>query len=526
MFGIFIYPSLTSTLENIVIHQTQHSRRPQPGPRWSLQTALQVSANNMRGNGLNMSAQQPKRNTGWWVPIQTVFPIVCWPINLQGQARTRLPLLPTPPPQTQTAGPPPPQTRCIADVPTARQPYREPSERHDLGQMDKTCPGCGALHWLMECSTTSGSSKSWPLFSMCCGNGDIQLPAAPPPPEQLLYFFTASTLEASRFCEKIHQYNAALTFTSLGVKVDGTVNTGGGGPPTFCVHGELHHQLGSLLPRNGERPVYAQLYIYDPRLALKHQMHCNVGLNQHIMQHLQDLILENHHWATTFKNAFQVFEHTHCWDVSIQLTTNQNHDPHCFNLPTSDEVAAIIPGDGTQSYGYCDVVVHLQGDHSDTSVMDLLCMSVSNIHSSTYTERMDTITSFRCPPLKKADSHKPIILHTVSSASQVSSHCYSILAASFNNSWSTCGLQPIRTASTTLAPIKKTYEPHYIPALQTPSPMTWILVTLANGLSFRLHTPVVHDTWSSAFKTPSHWPVTTKPLTSSSQWPVTQLGQR
>ena len=33
----------------------------------------------------------------------------------------------------------------------------------------------------------------------------------------------------------------ALAFTSLGVKVDDTVNTGGGDPPTFCIHGELHH---------------------------------------------------------------------------------------------------------------------------------------------------------------------------------------------------------------------------------------------------------------------------------------------
>ena len=32
----------------------------------------------------------------------------------------------------------------------ARQPYREPTARHDLGRMDIECPHCGALHWMME----------------------------------------------------------------------------------------------------------------------------------------------------------------------------------------------------------------------------------------------------------------------------------------------------------------------------------------------------------------------------------------
>ena len=147
---------------------------------------------------------------------------------------------------------------------------------------------------------------------------------------------------------------------SLGAKVDNTVNTGGGGPPTFRIHGELRHQLGSLLPRDGERPVYAQLYIYDSRAALEHRMHRNNGLDANIMRRLQDLILAKHRWATTFKNASEVFQHTHCRDVSIQLAVNRNRDPRRYNLPTSDEVAVIVPGDGTQSYGYRDIVVHLQ----------------------------------------------------------------------------------------------------------------------------------------------------------------------
>lgn len=43
--------------------------------------------------------------------------------------------------------------------------------------------------------------------------------------------------------------------------------------------------------------------------------------------------------------------------VSIQLAINPNRDPRQFNLPTSDEVAVIVPGDGTTSRGHREIVV-------------------------------------------------------------------------------------------------------------------------------------------------------------------------
>ena len=89
-------------------------------------------------------------------------------------------------------------------------------------------------------------------------------------------------------------------------------------------------------------------------------MHRNAGLDVCTMQRLQALILQNHHWATTFKNASEVFKQTQCREISIQLTANPNCNPRQYNLPTSDEVAAIVPGDGTQPSGHRDIIVHRQ----------------------------------------------------------------------------------------------------------------------------------------------------------------------
>jgi hypothetical protein len=107
---------------------------------------------------------------------------------------------------------------------------------------------------------------------MCCDHGQVQISLLRDPPAELKHLFSDLTPAAIEFRSNIQQYNAALAFTSLGVDVDRTVNNGRG-PYVFRVHGELCHRFGSLCPSDGRAPVYAQLYIYDPRIALDERMH-------------------------------------------------------------------------------------------------------------------------------------------------------------------------------------------------------------------------------------------------------------
>jgi len=68
-------------------------------------------------------------------------------------------------------------------------------------------------------------------------------------------YLPGMTPSAPSVCQNIHQYNTALAFTLLRVEVDNSVNEGGGGPPTFQIHGKLCHRLGSLTPLHGDRPA-------------------------------------------------------------------------------------------------------------------------------------------------------------------------------------------------------------------------------------------------------------------------------
>ena len=54
-----------------------------------------------------------------------------------------------------------------------------------------------------------------------------------------------------------------FSFTSMGRKIDTSLNFKGKGPYTFVLSGQNYHYLGSLLPDEGCKPIYSQLYIHD-----------------------------------------------------------------------------------------------------------------------------------------------------------------------------------------------------------------------------------------------------------------------
>ncbi len=142
------------------------------------------------------------------------------------------------------------------------------------------------------------------------------------------------------------QYNSALAFTSVGVSVDESVNRRGRGPPVFRIHGELKHYSGTLLPRTGTAPAYAQLYILDPQAALQYRMHRNGNLDVDIMLALQNMLRTANPYVAVYEHAFEILsEHPDTEDMSVHLRVMAGQDRRRYNLPTADEVAVVVPID-------------------------------------------------------------------------------------------------------------------------------------------------------------------------------------
>ncbi|KAF9233920.1 hypothetical protein BU15DRAFT_79608 [Melanogaster broomeanus] len=107
-----------------------------------------------------------------------------------------------------------------------------------------------------------------------------------------------------------------------------------------------------LIPNEGQDPSYAQLYIYDPEQATDHCTRRNPNLNRQTLADLHDMLFNFHPYVNLYKQAYQVMmdkppeQHP---DLHVQLHFSEGTDAQRYNLPTANEIAAIIPGDGSEA---------------------------------------------------------------------------------------------------------------------------------------------------------------------------------
>ncbi|KAL3629794.1 hypothetical protein CASFOL_027016 [Castilleja foliolosa] len=131
----------------------------------------------------------------------------------------------------------------------------------DTGDADCICQYCHAYFWNEE-RKRQNHTTSTPEYRHCCLNGKVELPQLKRPPQLLLDLTDGITPRSKHFIQNIRSYNSMFSFTSMGGKIDNSMNKGNG-PPVFKLQGQNYHRIGSLLPIEGEQPKFAQLYIHD-----------------------------------------------------------------------------------------------------------------------------------------------------------------------------------------------------------------------------------------------------------------------
>jgi hypothetical protein len=168
------------------------------------------------------------------------------------------------------------------------------------------------------------------------------------------------------FRKHIRSFNNAFAFASLGVNIDQSV-TYTSGPFAFRIQGVLCHKMGSLRPSEGEPTKFAQIYIHDgnSEQAIDRRMtvaHLGNPIHRQIFQQLQDMLHQCNPYVHVFLQAFQVIDakpphERH--NISAHLTVNSNADPRTHNLPTTEEVAVILPS-GAEEGVSKDLIVRYQ----------------------------------------------------------------------------------------------------------------------------------------------------------------------
>ena len=238
---------------------------------------------------------------------------------------------------------------------------------HDCGPFTRVCLHCNALSWQKE------------RASLCCKGGKVVLPPVPRPPLKLIELYDVN----QSFLQKIRSYNNAFALASMGCKQIRFTS----GVSCFKVQGKIHHFLGSLLPPENGEPKFAQLYFHDSDHEVSNRSRNmevysvsrtlqrtetvqewtpgmepqatapNIISEQNrneVIETLQEILHEHNSLVRSFKMAVEI-ESPDIQLIMSEKSAPQSEHSRRFNMPSSSEVAAILPGEGV---GSLDIIVH------------------------------------------------------------------------------------------------------------------------------------------------------------------------
>ncbi|RAL48753.1 hypothetical protein DM860_001073 [Cuscuta australis] len=148
--------------------------------------------------------------------------------------------------------------------------------------------------------------------------------------------------------------------------MDGNIDTSqnnGRAAPQFTLSGHNHHHITSLLPLEGVRPRFTQLYIYDTQNEIANRMaHFSKGkstltTNTSLVEDLKNMIDEHNVLAQSFRRARDFMNSDPTSNVSLRLLRSRARDSRNYNIPTVDEVVALVVGDFNSSNEERDIIV-------------------------------------------------------------------------------------------------------------------------------------------------------------------------
>ncbi|RPA74739.1 hypothetical protein BJ508DRAFT_197619, partial [Ascobolus immersus RN42] len=156
------------------------------------------------------------------------------------------------------------------------------------------------------------------------------------------------------FRSMIRGYNNALAFASIKCTPDNSVTfSQGGGVYTFRVSGDIQHRIGSLIPSNSVQPNFSQVYFVDGAKEATSTSFIEPmmfsGLSKEILTLLRRVLFEHNPYAQRFRQIGMEYLQRQATDyyatMRLKLVEERGYDKRRYNVPTADEVAAIIPGD-------------------------------------------------------------------------------------------------------------------------------------------------------------------------------------
>jgi hypothetical protein len=181
------------------------------------------------------------------------------------------------------------------------------SDRHDVGSMSTVCTFCGARFWQGE-------------SIRCCDDGSLVIPEQDVPAACDDIIFSAEVRRHLR------SYNMAMAMASVGHEKSGFPDG------VFVLSGKSYHQIGTLVPREGHAPNFAQIYAVDTNAATDRRSAVfSDRLHRQTLQTLHQVLMDHNRYVRQFCRAVTDGVHELVWTTEDNIMEMQMGALVCAN---------------------------------------------------------------------------------------------------------------------------------------------------------------------------------------------------
>ena len=117
----------------------------------------------------------------------------------------------------------------------------------------------------------------------------------------------------------------------------------------FRVNGQIHHQIGSLLPLPNTSPKFVELYIFDTKNEIENRINALAkedpserDINPQIVRDLKNMLDESNPLVKIFRHARDLLDQHEDIDISIRIIGANKGDQIQYEMPHPDELAILI----------------------------------------------------------------------------------------------------------------------------------------------------------------------------------------
>ena len=134
--------------------------------------------------------------------------------------------------------------------------------KNDLPNLTEKCVDCGAHMFSWEKCKEKNGGKT---FSLCCSYGAVKLSPFRDPSPKLKKLFERTSIQSRQFLDNIRKYNGLVSMSSKNIrgKLTDFSKCKTRGPNIFKMSGQMYHLIPNILPAEGKKSKFRQIFVYD-----------------------------------------------------------------------------------------------------------------------------------------------------------------------------------------------------------------------------------------------------------------------